>query len=75
MLAFLAQILTLRAHSDEILTLRGFFHKKFSTLAEILTLRAHVDEILTLRGLFPPKMSRNAHEKNYPVTPTKTFVP
>ena len=37
-----AQILTFRAHFDEILTFRGIFPIEFSKIAQILTLRAHV---------------------------------
>ena len=42
---FWAQILKLRAHFDEILTLRGTFLSKLSKIAQILTLRAHVPDI------------------------------
>ena len=41
-----AQILTLLAHFDEILTSRGIFPSTFSKIAQILTLRTHVHHML-----------------------------
>ena len=49
---FLPQILTLRVHFDEILTLLGSFSTKSWKNAEILTLRVDFDEIPTLLGRF-----------------------
>ena len=40
-----AEILPLRAHFHEILTLRGIFPSQLSKIAQILTLRAHVPDI------------------------------